>query len=135
MQLYIAIKKIKRIAMSGLRSSPGAAALAAGRALSTSSEPGARSDTSTSTVSTVESEMSELQSKYNKLERKYRQLESKNKTSLESQLKQAKKEIKGLKTRVLELETKNRPKDPYDSFPGELLPESKSEFLPYKLEL
>lgn len=132
MQLYIAIKKIKRIAMSGLRSSPGAAALAAGRALSTSSEPGARSDTS---MSTVGDELSELRGKYNKLERKYKKLESKNKTSLESQLKQAKKEIKGLKARVSELETKNRPKDPYDSFPGELPPESKSEFLPYKLEL
>lgn len=79
--------------------------------------------------------MSELQMQYNKLKRKYRELESKNKTSLEAQLRKAKKEISDLKARVSELETKNRPKDPYDSFPGELLPESKSEFLPYKLEL
>ena len=131
MQLYIAIKKIKRIAMSGLRSSPGAAALAAGRALPTSSETGARSDTSTSTVSTVESEMSKLQSKYNRLERRYKQLKHE---SLEGQLRKAKKEISDLKARVSELETSVRPMESYDSFPGKLT-ESKSEFLPYKLEL
>ena len=117
------------------RISPGAAALAAGRALPTSPETGARSDTSTSTVSTVESEMSKLQNQYSRLKQRYRQLESKNKTSLESQLKQAKKEISDLKVRVLELEAKNPPKDPYDDFPIELLQDSKSKFLPYKLEL
>lgn len=122
------MKKTRQVAMSRISS---AAALAAGRVLPTSSETGARSDTSTSTVSTVESEMSELQSKYNRLERRYKQLKHE---SLEGQLRKAKKEISDLKARVSELETSVRPKDPYDSFPGKLT-ESKSEFLPYKLEL
>jgi len=126
------MKKTRQVAMSRISSAPD---LAAGRALPTSPETGARSDTSTSTMSTVESEMSKLQNQYSRLKQRYRRLKSKNKTSLKAQLQKANKEISDLKVRVSELEAKNPPKDPYDVFPIELLQDSKSEFLPYKLKL
>lgn len=127
------MKKTRQVAMSLISS---AADVAAGRAVPTSPETGAPSDTSTSTMGTAESEMSNLQNQYSRLKQRYRRLKSKNKTSLKAQLQKANKEISDLKVRVSELEAKNPPKDPYDVLPWFMLQQdSKSKFLPYKLEL